>query len=321
MSNATASSSSSSSSSSQSSRGPSSVSTVSGEGQYGENITYQNRLHPNLYQLLHLFNSEQYDDQLRAAGDQHNRLEPVIKSLFFLQSQCRLFEKIIDSCNLEIANQVMYTCNYRIGLEGPITIPEHCQNTLIPSPSPSSTDSDDKLMETATPVPTSMTLTASSHDSPLNPEPSKNGSCPESLPLPVPITPLPEISNLRPPPTPEVFRLLKPQFHQEVDVIPAVGGEGLSEEDKDVDEDRENQTPSNDEDPPLLNLRPPTPIPTPMTQLVNCVSALCADWNAISPAIAHSTCVADASQLNLGIHLHTALTNEGLAKLHVEGLV
>uniref|UniRef100_A0A0W0FB53 Uncharacterized protein n=1 Tax=Moniliophthora roreri TaxID=221103 RepID=A0A0W0FB53_MONRR len=58
-----------------------------------------------------------------------------------------------------------------------------------------------------------------------------------------------------------------------------------------------------------------------MTQLVNCVSALCADWNTISPGIAHSTCVTDASQLSLGIHLCTALTNEGLAELCVEGLV
>uniref|UniRef100_A0A0W0G5J8 Uncharacterized protein n=1 Tax=Moniliophthora roreri TaxID=221103 RepID=A0A0W0G5J8_MONRR len=58
-----------------------------------------------------------------------------------------------------------------------------------------------------------------------------------------------------------------------------------------------------------------------MTLLVNHVSALCADWNAISPEIAHSTCVGDASQLSLDIHLHTALTNEGLAELCTEGLV
>ncbi|ESK81953.1 hypothetical protein Moror_15397 [Moniliophthora roreri MCA 2997] len=64
MSNATASSSSSSTSSGQLSRGPSPVSTVSGEGCYGENITYQHGLHPNPYQLLHIFNTGQYDDQL-----------------------------------------------------------------------------------------------------------------------------------------------------------------------------------------------------------------------------------------------------------------
>ncbi|ESK90753.1 hypothetical protein Moror_4083 [Moniliophthora roreri MCA 2997] len=98
-----------------------------------------------------------------------------------------------------------------------------------------------------------------------------------------------------------------------------VGGADLPDEDR--DEDRENRTPSSDEDLPMLNLRSPTPLPTPMTQLVNCVSALCVDWNTILPKIAHSTCVADASQLSLGIHLHTALTNEGLAELHVEGLV
>uniref|UniRef100_A0A0W0FR60 Uncharacterized protein n=1 Tax=Moniliophthora roreri TaxID=221103 RepID=A0A0W0FR60_MONRR len=58
-----------------------------------------------------------------------------------------------------------------------------------------------------------------------------------------------------------------------------------------------------------------------MTQLVNHVSALCADWSAILPGIARSTCVTDASQLSLSIHLHTALTNEGLAELRIEGLV
>ncbi|ESK95178.1 hypothetical protein Moror_13799 [Moniliophthora roreri MCA 2997] len=75
------------------------------------------------------------------------------------------------------------------------------------------------------------------------------------------------------------------------------------------------------EGPPTLNWRPPTPIPTPITQLIDCVSALCVDWNAISPAIAHSTCVTDASQLSLGIHLRTALTNEGLAELRIKSLV
>ncbi|ESK83203.1 hypothetical protein Moror_3301 [Moniliophthora roreri MCA 2997] len=58
-----------------------------------------------------------------------------------------------------------------------------------------------------------------------------------------------------------------------------------------------------------------------MTLLVDCVSALCADWNTISPEIAHSTCVGDASRLSLDIRLCTALTNEGLAELHTEGLV
>uniref|UniRef100_A0A0W0FFT2 Uncharacterized protein n=1 Tax=Moniliophthora roreri TaxID=221103 RepID=A0A0W0FFT2_MONRR len=58
-----------------------------------------------------------------------------------------------------------------------------------------------------------------------------------------------------------------------------------------------------------------------MTQLVDCVSALCVDWNAISPTIAHSTCVADASRLSLNICLDTALTNKGLTALHIEGLV
>ncbi|ESK84044.1 hypothetical protein Moror_11504 [Moniliophthora roreri MCA 2997] len=58
-----------------------------------------------------------------------------------------------------------------------------------------------------------------------------------------------------------------------------------------------------------------------MMQLVNCISALCADWNAISPDIAHSTCVVDASKLSLDIHLATVLNNEGLAALCTEGLI
>uniref|UniRef100_A0A0W0FHI8 Reverse transcriptase-rnase h-integrase n=1 Tax=Moniliophthora roreri TaxID=221103 RepID=A0A0W0FHI8_MONRR len=246
MSNAAASSSSSSTSSSQPSGGLSPVPTVSGEGHYGENITYQHGLHLNPYQLLHIFNSRQYDDQLRAAV--------------------------------------------------------------------SSTDSDDKLMATDTLTPTSMIPEASSPDSPPNPGLSQTNSRPELLLLPV-RPPNPSL----PPPTPQVFRHLKPQFHHEVDVIPAVGGADPSEEDK--DEDRENQTPSNDEDLPTLSLRSPTLLPTPMTQLVDRISALCADWYAILPGIAHSTCVADASQLSLDIHLHTALTNKGLAELHIKGLV
>uniref|UniRef100_A0A0W0FMY9 Uncharacterized protein n=1 Tax=Moniliophthora roreri TaxID=221103 RepID=A0A0W0FMY9_MONRR len=188
MSNASTSSSSSSTSSSQSAGGLSLVPTVLGEGCYGENITYQHGLYPNPYQLLHIFNSGH---------------------LFFLQSQCHLFEKIIDSCNLEIANQVMYACNYCIELEGPITvpslfpyqshlsmpppqIPEHCQSTLIPSPSASSTSSDDELTETDTSDQTSTTLRAFSLGSPLNLKPSKTDSHPESPPLPVrPPNPLP----------------------------------------------------------------------------------------------------------------------------------
>uniref|UniRef100_A0A0W0G1C6 Reverse transcriptase-rnase h-integrase n=1 Tax=Moniliophthora roreri TaxID=221103 RepID=A0A0W0G1C6_MONRR len=129
----------------------------------------------------------------------------------------------------------------------------------------------------------------------------------------------PKNPHLRPPPTPEVFRHLKHQFLPDVKVIPVVGG--VDPSDEDGDEDRENQTPSNDEDLLMLSLRSPTLRPTPMTLLINCVSALCADWNAILPGIAHSTCVGDASRLNLDIHLHTALTNEGLAELHAEGLV
>uniref|UniRef100_A0A0W0GFT2 Reverse transcriptase-rnase h-integrase n=2 Tax=Moniliophthora roreri TaxID=221103 RepID=A0A0W0GFT2_MONRR len=133
--------------------------------------------------------------------------------------------------------------------------------------------------------------------------------------------PPPESPHLLPPPTPEVFKHLKLLFHPEAEVMPAVGGEVLTER----YEDSENRTPSNDEGLPTMSLRPLTPLPTPMTLLVDHVSALCADWNAISPKIAHNTCVTNASRLSLSIRLDirldTALTNEGLATLHVEGLV
>ncbi|ESK82459.1 hypothetical protein Moror_8557 [Moniliophthora roreri MCA 2997] len=71
----------------------------------------------------------------------------------------------------------------------------------------------------------------------------------------------------------------------------------------------------------MPSLRNLTPAPTPMMQLVDHVSALCVDWSTISPDIAHSTCVIDASKLSLNIRLATALTNEGLAVLCAEGLI
>ncbi|ESK82797.1 hypothetical protein Moror_12291 [Moniliophthora roreri MCA 2997] len=137
-------------------------------------------------------------------------------------------------------------------------------------------------------------------------------------------TPSPPLSpNLQPPPTPEIFRRLKPQFHQEVEYIPAVGGEVVLMESEGAAEDKEweNRIPINAGDPPILSLRSPTLVPTPMTQLVDRVSALCADWSTISPDIACSTCVADASKLSLDIRLATALTNEGLAALRADGLI
>ncbi|ESK83506.1 hypothetical protein Moror_4869 [Moniliophthora roreri MCA 2997] len=75
------------------------------------------------------------------------------------------------------------------------------------------------------------------------------------------------------------------------------------------------------EDLPMPSLRSPTPALTPMMQLVDRVSALCADWSAISPNIAHSICVIDASKFSLDICLATALTNKGLAVLRSEGLI
>uniref|UniRef100_A0A0W0FPF5 Uncharacterized protein n=1 Tax=Moniliophthora roreri TaxID=221103 RepID=A0A0W0FPF5_MONRR len=207
-------------------------------------------------------------------------------------------------------------------------IPERCLSTLIPSPSVSSTGLEDEPTGTDTPVLTSTTLVASSPGSHLNPE-STNQS-PPLLPVPPPnfptpsfiLTPLPiptsslRLSQSTPSPvlnpnpqwptTLEVFKCLRPQFHLNVEHIPTVGGEAVPEGANDL---------------PTASLRSLTPAPTLMMQLVDHVSALCADWSAISPEIARSTCVVDASRLNLDIRLATALTNEGLAALRVDSLI
>uniref|UniRef100_A0A0W0FJQ6 Uncharacterized protein n=1 Tax=Moniliophthora roreri TaxID=221103 RepID=A0A0W0FJQ6_MONRR len=119
MSNASSTASSSSLAGSQPTRNPSPVPTVLGEGRYGENITFPNGLKPNPYQVLHLFNTEH---------------------LFFLRTQRKLFERIVESCSLEIANQVMYACNYQLGLEGPITVlstfPYHPHLSMPPPADP-----------------------------------------------------------------------------------------------------------------------------------------------------------------------------------------
>uniref|UniRef100_A0A0W0FER9 Reverse transcriptase-rnase h-integrase n=1 Tax=Moniliophthora roreri TaxID=221103 RepID=A0A0W0FER9_MONRR len=193
-------------------------------------------------------------------------------------------------------------------------IPEKCQSTLIPSPSASSTDSDDELTGTDTHLPTSTTLGVLSPDSPPNCSPAEVNSLLLPIPPPDPtmpsfiLTPLPiPMSSLRlslstPPPhyspelrpllTPEVFRHLRPQFLLKVEHIPAVGGEEVQEgrEAEDEDTEQENRIPKSDDAPPMLRLRGPTPVLTPMMQLIARVSALCADWSAISPNIAHSTC-------------------------------
>ncbi|ESK81519.1 hypothetical protein Moror_15669 [Moniliophthora roreri MCA 2997] len=188
-----------------------------------------------------------------------------------------------------------------------------------------------------------MTPGVSSPDSPPNqspvvadslalPIPPLNPPAPSfiltSLPIPTSSlrsslsTPPPHYNpELRPPSTSEIFRRLRPQFLLRVEHIPGVGGEDALVGHEDGDEEQENRTPKNDNAPPTLRLRNPTPVPTPMTQLIDRVSALCVDWSAISPDIAHSTCVADASQLNLVICLATAPTNEGLAALRAEGLI
>ncbi|ESK82828.1 hypothetical protein Moror_12260 [Moniliophthora roreri MCA 2997] len=123
--------------------------------------------------------------------------------------------------------------------------------------------------------------------------------------------------------TPKVFRRLKPQFHCRVEHIPVVGGEVVAEVPEDVggDKEWENQIPSNTDNPLTFNLRSPTPVLIQMMQLIDHISALCADWSAISPEIARSTCVADASKFSLDIHLATVPTNKGLTVLHTEGLI
>uniref|UniRef100_A0A0W0G877 Reverse transcriptase-rnase h-integrase n=1 Tax=Moniliophthora roreri TaxID=221103 RepID=A0A0W0G877_MONRR len=142
------------------------------------------------------------------------------------------------------------------------------------------------------------------------------------LPATTHSTSKPDDTLIYPDPTPDPdikpkVECLKPQFHRKVEHIPAVGGEATLEgsEDAAEDEERENQIPKNNNDPLMPSLRNPTLAPTLMMQLVDCVSALCADWSAISPNIAHSTCAVDASKLSLNICLVTALTNEGLATL------
>ncbi|ESK94501.1 hypothetical protein Moror_8037 [Moniliophthora roreri MCA 2997] len=148
------------------------------------------------------------------------------------------------------------------------------------------------------------------------------------LPAATHSSPEPSDTLVYPDPTPDPnvkpkIKCLKPQFHRKVEHIPVVGGEVVPRESKDMaeDEEWENRIPENDDVLLMPSLRSLTPAPTPMMQLVDCVSALCADWNTISPDIAHSTCVADASKLNLDIHLATALNNESLAALRAEGLI
>ncbi|ESK95609.1 hypothetical protein Moror_12581 [Moniliophthora roreri MCA 2997] len=200
-------------------------------------------------------------------------------------------------------------------------------------------------MEMDTPDPTSTTPEASSLDLPPSRDLPTTNPSPLPMPPPVPttpsfiLTPLPiPTSNLRsnlptPPPrsspeprrplTPEVFRRLRPRFLQTVEDIPAVGGEVDLEEFKDKVEDgeRENRIPEKEDDLLTLKLRSPTLAPTLMTQLTDHVSALCADWSAILPDTARSTCVVDASRLSLDIRLATALTNKGLGVFCAEGLI
>ncbi|ESK80780.1 hypothetical protein Moror_8511 [Moniliophthora roreri MCA 2997] len=118
---------------------------------------------------------------------------------------------------------------------------------------------------------------------------------------------------------PAVFECLNPWFHPETKIMLTVGRE-VHKEDLE-DKDRENQILSNVDVPLKLNLWPLTPVLTLITRLIDCVSALRADWSAISPETACSTCVSDASKLSLGILLEAALTTKGLAGLCVEELI
>uniref|UniRef100_A0A0W0FT98 Uncharacterized protein n=1 Tax=Moniliophthora roreri TaxID=221103 RepID=A0A0W0FT98_MONRR len=333
MSNASSAASSSSAAGSQPAQIPSPVPTVSGEGRYGENITYPNGLKPNPYQLLHLFNTEQYDDQIRNAADQHNRLEPCVKSLFFLRSQQKLFERIIESCSLEIANQVMYACNYQLGLEGPITVPStfpyHPHLSMPPPADPRAlSEYPDPLTFSLLdhlgrrtdgngyPRPDindtrSLISRLTSEPRVDEPEPSStthtSPEFPDTLVYPDP-TPTPDVK----PKVKSIDSLTHSQSEPPTTDDPRIGGEAVPGESEGADEDDkgENRIPENVDDLLKVSLRSLTPAPTPMMQLIDRVSALCADWSAISPEIARSTCVVDASRLNLDIRLATALTNE-----------
>ncbi|ESK81365.1 hypothetical protein Moror_3738 [Moniliophthora roreri MCA 2997] len=84
---------------------------------------------------------------------------------------------------------------------------------------------------------------------PLNPLPTTPSFILTPLPIPTsnlrsswPITPPPENPHPQAPSTLAVFRHLRPQFHPEVEIVPAVSGEVPSEmqEDKNEDEDEEN---------------------------------------------------------------------------------
>uniref|UniRef100_A0A0W0FHJ6 Uncharacterized protein n=1 Tax=Moniliophthora roreri TaxID=221103 RepID=A0A0W0FHJ6_MONRR len=119
---------------------PSPTPTEVDNSQYGENLTYHHGLRPNPYQLLHLFNTGQYDKCICNVANSDNCLEPIVKNMMFLWAQRWLLERLTEMCSLEIANNMLFTCNYGIGLEGPImvlsTYPYHPQLSMPPPSDP-----------------------------------------------------------------------------------------------------------------------------------------------------------------------------------------
>uniref|UniRef100_A0A0W0GCL3 Uncharacterized protein n=1 Tax=Moniliophthora roreri TaxID=221103 RepID=A0A0W0GCL3_MONRR len=64
-----------------------------------------------------------------------------------------------------------------------------------------------------------------------------------------------------------------------------------------------------------------SPPPTPSEMWMDCASALCANWTAISPETAQATFAGDASTMHLDISLQGALSTDGLHNFCMEGLV
>uniref|UniRef100_A0A0W0GD30 Reverse transcriptase-rnase h-integrase n=1 Tax=Moniliophthora roreri TaxID=221103 RepID=A0A0W0GD30_MONRR len=322
MSNASSAASSSSLTGSQPARNPCPVPTVSGEGRYGENITYPNGLKPNPYQLLHLFNTEH---------------------LFFLRSQHKLFERIIESCSLEIANQVMYACNYQLGLEGPVmvpsTFPYHPHLSMPPPadprvmseypdpltfslldrlgrrtdgnryPRPDINDTRSLISRlTSEPVDNETGLPTTAHSSP---EPSNTLVYPDPTPNPdikFKVESFDSLTSSRPePPT-----AVDPRNLQTPEAtVPPEGGAyphgwrgGCTRGVRGRGRERRSGEPNS------RKRRRPTD-----AQLEKSDSGPDPDDAARRPHLCH------ASRLSLDIHLATALTNEGLAALRIDGLI
>uniref|UniRef100_A0A0W0FR49 Uncharacterized protein n=1 Tax=Moniliophthora roreri TaxID=221103 RepID=A0A0W0FR49_MONRR len=72
---------------------------------------------------------------------------------------------------------------------------------------------------------------------------------------------------------------------------------------------------------PSVSSQPLMLMLSPVVELMEHISALCASWSAISPGTAHATCVSSALNMCLDILLQAALSEDGLHDLHIEALV